>query len=327
MNEKIRDSFLNIGWRFPGAKLLSSRRPAILMYHGIPSRCNGAEIDAPVFEKHIAFLKDHFEFVSPRELDHRRPQVDRIQVALTFDDGFRNHAEVAAPILRRHRVPALFFVSSRHSKFGRYLWFSYLKALEKHFRDKGFNFRGQFIDMSPERRKKNIARLRDTLLSLKPHPTAMYEVIDNSLPRLEDFISKTDLSDYTGMTAEQVAELATDPLFSVGIHTVDHPFLTWCTSAESEHQIIGNKRWLEQISGRPCDVLAYPGGAYNSNLLNQCRSIGLLAGYAITPVLNIDTQYEVPRLGIYSPSEAILGFKVQWGNFVEPIRYKVTGKV
>src|SRR5439155_25142344 len=137
-----------------------------------------------------------------------------------------------------------------------------------------------------------------------------------------------ELSDrFAGMTEEQVGELATDPLFAVGIHTVDHPFLTRCAADEIRRQIVNNKLWIEQISGRPSDVIAYPGGYYNLEILDQCRSLGLTAGYALTPTLNVDFHYDESRIGIHSPSLAIVGFKAQWGNLIEPLRYQVTGKI
>lgn len=35
-------------------------------------------------------------------------------LSITFDDGFRDNFEVAAPILRRHRLPATFFVTASY---------------------------------------------------------------------------------------------------------------------------------------------------------------------------------------------------------------------
>src|SRR5215472_7341714 len=149
MKTVVRQLAAKIGWRLPLARPLAGRRPVVLIYHGIPSQGLAGEVDARAFERQILFLKSHFELVSMAALaTARRPLLGRVQVLLTFDDGFRNNAEVAAPILRRHRVPAIFFVCSRHAKPGAYLWFSYLRALDRWFPGNGFSFRGRNFDMS-----------------------------------------------------------------------------------------------------------------------------------------------------------------------------------
>jgi peptidoglycan/xylan/chitin deacetylase (PgdA/CDA1 family) len=324
MINNVKKSFITFGWRFPLVRVVSSYRPVILIYHSVPSTGDGTFIDGKVFEQHILFLEQHFEFVSPNHLGKNRRAWDRIQVLLTFDDGFRNHAEVAAPILRRHNVPAIFFVCSRHSLPGKYLWFSYLSALERHFRSNGFYFRGEFIDMSAGQRPISLHQLRRLLLNLTPHPAAMYRAIEEELPRLEEFVSTEELANcYAGMTAEQVGELAADPLFSVGVHTVDHPFLTKCEPEEAYRQIQDNKTWIEQVSDRQCNTIAYPGGGYNAEILERCRNFGFVYGYVEKPILHADPQFEIPRIGLYSTSLDVLGFKAQWGNFMRALRVKV----
>ena len=169
-------------------------------------------------------------------------------MALTFDDGFGNNAEVVAPILRKYRVPALFFVSSRHSTPGKYLWFSYLRALERRYPAERLRFRGTAFDMTPRARSDSIQRLSTILLDLRPHPTAMYSAIETELPPLEEFVAESELQDcYAGMTPEQLAHLAAEPLFSIGAHTADHPFLSRCEAAERQRQIHSNREWLEAV--------------------------------------------------------------------------------
>jgi len=312
MNCKPRDFLFTVAWRFPWIRVLSSYRPLILVYHRIPSHGNNTGLDAKAFEEQIIFLRQHFDITSAKSSRDQRDAFDKIQVLLPLDDGFPNQAEVAAPILRKYHVPALFFVSSRHSTPGKYLWFSYLKALEQHFHLNGFYFEGEFVDMSPDKRRINLHRLRETLLSLEPHPAAMYEVIDNKLPRLEDFVGTNELADhFAGMTVEQVGELASDPLFSVGIHTVDHPFLTKCDSEEVYRQILNNKAWLEGISNQPCTAIAYPAGQYSADVLRHCQQLGVTEGHALIPLLGTHPEQELPRVGIYSGSLEYLGFKVQ----------------
>ena len=253
----------------------------ILLYHSVPAKGDGECIKANIFEQHVRFLKRHFELVTPNDLSTHRRRVEKLRVVLTFDDGFRNHAEVVAPILRKHNVAAMFFVCSRHATSGKYLWFNYLRALERHFPGHGFAFRGEFITMTPGQRRLSMQRLTACLLSLTPHPDAMYQAIEEELPRLKDFLHGDDLADwYAGMTAEQVGELAADPLFSIGIHTVDHPFLTTCEPAEALRQIQDNKTWLEQACNQPCETIAYPGGDYNAAVVRQCRNLGLEIGRA-----------------------------------------------
>lgn len=317
-------AFFGFSWRFPLLRVLSSRHPVVLLYHGIPAKGDGASVDAEIFERHVEFLQDHCELIRPDKISATRRATDKIQVVLTFDDGFRNNAEVVAPILRRHQVPALFFICSRHAIPGKYLWFSYLRALEAHFPGDYIAFRGKCLDMSPKRRTGTMRSLWDSLLRLKPHPQAMYTAIDEELPRLEEFVETGQLRDcYAGMTAEQVNELAADSLFSIGAHTADHPFLTKCDSDEVKRQIVENKRWIEQVTNRPCESIAYPSGAYNRRVIEQCREIGFVCGYAVTAAGASGNNFELPRIGIYSTARDILGFKVQWGNLIRCLRLPI----
>jgi peptidoglycan/xylan/chitin deacetylase (PgdA/CDA1 family) len=272
-------------------------------------------VSARAFENQLAFLDEHCEFVSPEQIDDRRAPYERLRVVLTFDDGFRNNAEVAAPILRRHGVPALFFVSSRHATRGKYLWFSYLRALERFYPGEQLAFRGTVLDMRPATRKESVRSLQRTLLALTPHPSAMYEAIETELPPLEDFVDAHSLADlYAGMTAEQVAALAADPLFSIGIHTHDHPFLTKCEPEEALRQVQRNRQWLEDVCGRPCDTIAYPGGDYDDATLDMCRQARIDQGFAVMPRSAHRSRMEIPRIGVYADSTAALGFKAHWGS-------------
>jgi len=272
----------------------------------------------------VAFLKRTFDPIFPADCDAQRSRFGKIQVLLTFDDGFRNNAEVAAPILRKYGVPALFFVSSRHATSGKYLWFAYLSILAKYFKGAGFVFRDRFMDMSPERREATVNELRQTLVGLKPHPGAMYRAIEEELPPLEDFVSEPELLDRcAGMSVEQVEELARDPLFSIGTHTVDHPYLTRCEEGEMARQIADNKVWLESVCKRECDAIAYPLGDYDLTVLRWCRELGLTRGYAVDPRLKMDCRLELPRVGIYRPSLDYLRFKVQHGNLIRMLGLKV----
>ena len=307
----VSESLLRAAWKLPLG--LNRPRPVVtLLYHGVPT-AGAVSLSAEVFSRHVTFLRQHFEFVAPDDGVSGRRAV-RPKIVLTFDDGFLNNAEVVAPILRRHGIPALFFVCSRHSTPGKYLWFAYLHALEKSFSGNGFTFRNSFYDMSSRSRQQSMTRLRRVLLELRPHPAAMYDAIERELPPLEEFVATRELAEcYAGMTAEHVRHLASDSLFSIGVHTSDHPFLTLCDRSEARRQIESNRAWLEAAAGCRCNSIVYPAGAYSPEILQWCGDAGFSRGYTVTSRGYGRSEFEVSRIGIYSNSTDVLGFKVMWG--------------
>lgn len=307
-------SLLATASRQPFTRPLAPVAVTILLYHSIPPTTERPDIlDAHRFEEQVRYLKREFTLVGPNQRTQARRLRDRPQVLLTFDDGFRNNAEVVAPILRKYRAPAIFFVSSRHIRPGKLLWFSYLSGLLRCFRGDGFSFRGCFYPMrhDPE---ASIAQLTKALLELTPHPSAMYQAIEEELPKLEEFATRDELREHwEGMTPEQVRGLAADPLFTIGAHTVDHPFLTRCTPAEMRSQIRENKHALEKIINAPCDKIAYPLSDYNQEVIEYCRKEGFAEGYSVHPPCRFDPQMEIRRMGVYSASREILSLKTVWG--------------
>ena len=64
------------------------------------------------FENKIAFLAQHFEFLSPSNIpdyQNRKLKNEKPFVLLTFDDGIKNNL-YAAEILNKMQIKALFFV-------------------------------------------------------------------------------------------------------------------------------------------------------------------------------------------------------------------------
>jgi peptidoglycan/xylan/chitin deacetylase (PgdA/CDA1 family) len=315
MSAWMRNIIAATGWRLRPRQFWLPPESVVLMYHGIPRSRNPWGLNADSFTRQILFLKQNFEIVQPGRGAEPRAQRERIQVALTFDDGFRNNAEIVAPILREHGVPALFFVSTRHCEPGRYLWTAYLRALEDCYRGDSLPFRGDTIDVSPARRAESVRRLRAFLLTLRPHPTAIYQAIETELPQLEDFVPPEEIVDrYAGMTPEQLKSLAADPLFTIGGHTEDHPLLTKCAPQEARRQILANKKWIEDLSNRECRFFAYPQSDFDQFAIEECRRAGFTQAYSAERRAQCEARFDHPRIGVYYPSLDQLGFKVRWSH-------------
>ena len=75
----------------------------------------GLSIDPAMFERYCRFFRRHFQVIPLRDFVanlERRAPLDR-QLAITFDDGYRNNFDYAAPVLEKLGLPATFFVVSQ----------------------------------------------------------------------------------------------------------------------------------------------------------------------------------------------------------------------
>ncbi len=82
---------------------------AILMYHSIDPSGSVISVDPATFRRQAEWLAGGPVRVVPlEELGRQAPEDDA--VALTFDDGFANFGEVAAPLLLDLQLPATLFV-------------------------------------------------------------------------------------------------------------------------------------------------------------------------------------------------------------------------
>ena len=87
---------------------------AILTYHSLDASRSVISVDPAAFEVQIArLLARGIAIVPLADLLHASPEANA--VALTFDDGLASVESVAAPILRRHRLPATIFVVAGHA--------------------------------------------------------------------------------------------------------------------------------------------------------------------------------------------------------------------
>jgi len=73
------------------------------------------------FAEHLRFYRDHYQVIGYSEAVERirSGRVDDRYLAISFDDGFKNNVEVAAPILEQMGVRAIFFVVAQFIDFGR----------------------------------------------------------------------------------------------------------------------------------------------------------------------------------------------------------------
>jgi peptidoglycan/xylan/chitin deacetylase (PgdA/CDA1 family) len=76
---------------------------------------DGLTVSVRMFERHCEFLRRHFRVVPLPDIVEKleRGQPLHRELAITFDDGYRDNFENAAPVLAKLSLPATFFIVSR----------------------------------------------------------------------------------------------------------------------------------------------------------------------------------------------------------------------
>ena len=76
------------------------------------------------------------------------------------------------------------------------------------------------------------------------------------------------------MTAEEVVELARNPLVEIGSHTIDHTVLGDATADEAYREMVTSKELLEELLGQPVPSFCYPRGLFSEACPDAARRAG-----------------------------------------------------
>jgi peptidoglycan/xylan/chitin deacetylase (PgdA/CDA1 family) len=100
------------------ARLRTENAPyiVVLLYHRVSDRMRDAvTIGVEQFETHIRFLADHYKVMRLDDIIFEDIRIgDNLAVAVSFDDGYLDNYENAAPVLAKYGVPATFFISTEN---------------------------------------------------------------------------------------------------------------------------------------------------------------------------------------------------------------------
>ncbi len=115
---------------------------------------------------------------------------------------------------------------------------------------------------------------------------------------------------FDGMDVDQLSVCGRHPLITIGGHTDSHPFLTRCSDAEFQAELVDSRAYLQGISGQAVDLFAYPTGDYDRRVALAVRAAGYRAAFALDRRGAGLPAYEIPRIGLYSADPGYLGLKL-----------------
>ena len=284
-------------------------RLLILTYHRVlaqPDPVHPGEPDAALFAAQMDWLRANCNVLPLLQAVQqlREGTLPARAACITFDDGYANNLEVAAPILAARGLPATIFIAVEAVRCG-IMWND---LVFEAFRRAGSEVDLSVIGLGRVRMESAEARTaarRSAVEQLKYRPLGERWNIANDLyarvsgepaPRLM-------------MTPEAVGELARLG-FDVGAHTVHHPILATLAADEARREIEDSAEWISRWTGVRTRSFAYPNGRpgrdYNASHVQMVEAAGF--DVAVSTRWGCASfgagAYELPRI---APSERDAG--------------------
>jgi peptidoglycan/xylan/chitin deacetylase (PgdA/CDA1 family) len=292
------------------AGILSARRAGlgpsgllVVLYHRVAALTGLGELDADLvdatpeeFDTQMGHLARHYQPVSIEEVleaHHAGRDLPPASVLVTFDDGYLDNHENALPILERHGIRGLFFISTGHLTERSLFWWERLSLTVRRSARAGVH-----IDYpAPEDLDCSSASARALVIRRLNRIVKDHYGLD--LARFLDEISaafevpwvaseERALADGSLMTWDHVRALRAAGM-GIGSHTRGHRVLQTLKPAELAQELSASRATLEHEIGEPVTTIAYPVGKRISRIRPVRQAVaaaGYELGFTTTPGLN-----------------------------------------
>jgi peptidoglycan/xylan/chitin deacetylase (PgdA/CDA1 family) len=214
------------------------------------------------------------------------------EFVLTFDDGFRSIIDIVHPVLLRKRIPYTVFVCTEIVNGGHAPWFVRLDNLLKQ--------RPLSEIASKWSNHSSKIKTQQQLYSLM-RALPLGEVL-GGLERAERSVGRNlENKRVSFLTTDQLRELASSEIVTIGSHTHRHPILANLNEKDQELEIKTSLNILEEITGKLPTYFAYPNGTpadFNEQTVSILEDLGF-RGAVTTLQRSVranDANFLIPRI-------------------------------
>ncbi len=239
-------------------------------------------------------------------------QTRRRLATVSFDDGYKDNIEFAAPILKKFNCPASFYVVSGCIENNIPTWTYILDNIFQKTKQAGIDLHYDFV---PEK-FKNISLelitpgnqiIKDIKIWLKKISNQQRLLI---LREISEQCNDVPLPVNKMMSWNDVRELDLDG-FVIGSHSHTHPLLA---SLEQEEEISAelkvSAQLIKQETGKWPQTISYPVGNYDERVVRLSKETGYKYGLAVGQQFfktGKDDHFKIPRAELHQEP----GWKVQ----------------
>ncbi len=256
-------------------------RLSILIYHRVlpaPDPMRPGEPDVRRFDRQMEILAHHThvlplpEAVARLEAGTLPPRA----TAVTFDDGYADNYHHALPILRRHGIPATFFIATGYLNDGWMFNDTVIEAVR--WAPDGT------LDLTPQ----GLGRHRlDDMAGRRRAAEAIIRAVKHLTPPVRNACVEA-VTRHAGAPAPERLMMTDDEVrglheagMTIGAHTVSHPILTLVDERQARWEIHESAERLRAICRAPVECFAYPNGKPGRDYTARDRSLLRQAGFRL----------------------------------------------
>ncbi len=252
-----------------------ANRGVVLLYHRIDEQPDVHELGVPAaqFEEHLAWLSRECHVIPLDQLlAAASVELPDRAVAITFDDGYRDILEVAAPLLQRWQLPATVFATCRWlEEYGEYWWDTLEGALlqtgtpAELTLDVNGSVQRFSASTPPDRRAAHDALHMRLVHAALEEREAIVSQIARWAGRVPDARRRP-------LVADELRQLACLPGLAIGAHGVNHLAVPDQSPEVQRVEVLDSARHLQHVLGKPVTTVAFPYGSVDRTSADLART-------------------------------------------------------
>jgi peptidoglycan/xylan/chitin deacetylase (PgdA/CDA1 family) len=257
------------------------------------------------FEQIITHLKRNFEVVPLEEtiLGNYKPTTSKKLCAITFDDGYKDFAVYAMPIIRKHKVPASVYIITDcvdglppwSYLFNHLLLNTSISSIEI-----------DSVEIPHSLKKKSWKSTAEKVACIKQFSPVLKRISDEAKDSIMNQVMQqtkdVELPKDLMLNWDDI-RLLKDEGIEIGSHSGNHPALSDTLHLDSvKHELARSGEEIKAAIGKFPLAISYPFGIYHNEVKNIAKEVGYKMGLTVLPKphsLN-DDQFEIPRIELYS---------------------------
>ncbi len=220
------------------------------------------------------FISKKYRFISLDELHHilmsGAPQKQKF-ICFTLDDGYKDNLDYAFPLFKKYNIPFAIYITNCFPNRTAIMWWYLLEQTIKSKSEFVLNVGSEVVTYKwssfsegekiyPEIRKK-----------IRQIPRSIYtDSLKTAFMIDDDFIKS--FCDEQALSWDEIEQLGTEPLVTIGAHTIYHLSLATLSETDLKAEMEQSKLELENKIGKPVEHFAYPYGGFEDAHIREYKA-------------------------------------------------------